>query len=264
MAEIATHRRLPEWEQELRLEGFVVRCYDSVGSTMDLARALALEIPENGMGIVVAQSQHSGRGRQGRQWIPPQSGLYATVVLRSNARLESLSGLSLAVGVLVADVVSELGAVVQIKWPNDLLSVQGDKLGGILVETVGGAESVTALVGIGINLTGEPMEIPGTTSLATLTGQTVSPVEMLHHLAPALARGWQEFRSGGFSCFRDRFMARACFVGEQITLDHGGAQESGTFHGVDHSGALQVMTPAGVVSRASGEVKNVRRVGSKS
>ncbi|NDC38778.1 MAG: hypothetical protein EBZ48_12120, partial [Proteobacteria bacterium] len=68
MTEMAPQSRLTDWERELKLQGFTVRCYERVGSTMDLARSLAADLPEEGMGLVVARSQHAGRGRQGRQW----------------------------------------------------------------------------------------------------------------------------------------------------------------------------------------------------
>jgi len=261
MAEIATHHRLADWERDLKLPGFTVRCYDSVGSTMDLGRSLASELSDGSLGLVLARSQTAGRGRQGRQWIPPQSGLYTTAVLRTEGGLESLSGLSLAVGVVMADVVQSFGAEVLLKWPNDLWSVRSDKMGGILVEASGGMRSATALVGIGLNLAGEPQAVPGTTSLYTLSGQSVTPTQFVNRLAPALADGWREFTARGFTAFHERFLARAALLGQQISLDHGGVQESGVFQGVDVSGALQVLTSAGLVSRASGEVKNVRPVG---
>ncbi|MDZ7824717.1 MAG: biotin--[acetyl-CoA-carboxylase] ligase [Gammaproteobacteria bacterium] len=84
---------------------------------------------------MLAEAQQSGRGRRGRQWSSPvASNLYLTLAEALPGGPESSRGLSLAVGVAVAEGLARVSGVdVDLKWPNDLL-VGGAKLGGILVE----------------------------------------------------------------------------------------------------------------------------------
>ncbi|HNW19526.1 MAG TPA: biotin--[acetyl-CoA-carboxylase] ligase, partial [Sphingorhabdus lacus] len=72
----------------------------------------------------------------------------------------------------------------QIKWPNDVLSADGAKLCGILLERTGDA----VIVGIGINLTSSP-EIPGraTSNLKALGVLPPHPQAVVEILASSMA-----------------------------------------------------------------------------
>ena len=96
--------------------------------------------------------QTAGRGRLDRAWVAPAA------IRRSRSRCccarpvpaRRLGWLPLLAGLAVADAVrAATGLTVGLKWPNDVLA--GDrKLGGILVERVGGTDA--AVVGIGLNV----------------------------------------------------------------------------------------------------------------
>ena len=88
--------------------------------------------------LCTAEIQTAGRGRYGRRWI---SGLGQSLVLsvswRFTTRSSGLSGLSLAVGVALAETLEAGGfRRVMLKWPNDLV-IDDRKLAGILVEVSG-------------------------------------------------------------------------------------------------------------------------------
>lgn len=116
-----------------------------------------------------------------RQWeAPPGTALLVSFVLRPSRIL------SLAAGVAAAEA---CGAVVRLKWPNDLL-LDDRKLGGILVE----ASPSQAVCGIGINLTWAPdgaarLDQPREELLAGL-------IEKIEHWSSAPAetviRRWRE------------------------------------------------------------------------
>lgn len=124
----------------------VVEAWEAITSTNDRAAELARDDAPHGT-VVVADEQTAGRGRRGAAWdSPARSGLWMSVVLRS----DSFGGpLPLVVGVSCMDGIRECApdVAVAIKWPNDLLS-EGRKLGGILCEAVAGA----VVAGIGINV----------------------------------------------------------------------------------------------------------------
>ena len=114
--------------------------------------------------LLVAQEQTQGRGRQGRTW-HAQPGSSLTFSLGLSLAPQDWSGLSLAVGVALADALDPDGdrttgaqaaaPRILLKWPNDLWLRDGQaagggrKLGGVLIETAAGWADVpnTAEVG---------------------------------------------------------------------------------------------------------------------
>ncbi len=98
--------------------------------------------------VCLVELQTAGRGRRGRVWSTPWGqSLMLSLGWRFESGIAVLEGLSLAVGVVVAQVLEQHGVAPKLKWPNDiLLSEQGDgpgdelgKLAGILIEVTGDA-----------------------------------------------------------------------------------------------------------------------------
>jgi BirA family biotin operon repressor/biotin-[acetyl-CoA-carboxylase] ligase len=101
-----------------------------------------------------AESQTNGRGRQGRQWVSPfGSNIYLSLSWVFENGFASLSGLSLAIGVVVVRALTELGIDnIGLKWPNDIYW-QDKKLGGILIEISGESSGeCIAIIGLGLNM----------------------------------------------------------------------------------------------------------------
>ena len=102
----------------------------------------------------VAEYQQAGRGRRGRKWFSPfGSNLYLSMYWRLEQGPAAAIGLSLVIGIVIAEVLQSLGAdKVRVKWPNDLY-LQDRKLSGILVELTGKTGDAAQIVsGAGINL----------------------------------------------------------------------------------------------------------------
>ncbi len=104
---------------------------------------------------VFAEQQTNGRGQHNRHWISEFGKGIALSILSyfphdTNHRL---SGLSLAMGLTVAQTLEEYGLnEIQLKWPNDVVHRE-KKLAGILIETkISKPKLSTIVVGIGLNL----------------------------------------------------------------------------------------------------------------
>lgn len=136
---------------------------ETTTSTNDDARALALEGAPHGA-MVLARAQTAGRGRAGRGFVSPAGGLYVSVVVRPKAPAHAWSPLPLVAGAAMASALRERGFPAELKWPNDVL-LSGRKVGGVLVETRLDADPF-AIVGIGVNLTAPPSDLPHATALA--------------------------------------------------------------------------------------------------
>jgi BirA family biotin operon repressor/biotin-[acetyl-CoA-carboxylase] ligase len=249
-------KRIAAWERRIdadfaRLSPGTLwhtRCFESTSSTMEAARDLAPQVSVDGAGVVLARAQSEGRGRQGRPWVSPADGFFATYVLASAKEAQAAGGFSLAAGVAVRTVLAGLGADVWLKWPNDILSSDGAKIGGILIEIAAEAGKTSLLCGIGINLLDAP-RIPErdapTGSLAAAGGRKISPEELAAPLGAELLGVWRRVLESGFAPIREAWMRGALFLGERLSVDCGGEVVSGTFVEVDSSGRLVLDGPSG-------------------
>lgn len=206
--------------------------------------------------LLVAEQQTAGRGRMGRAW-QSSAGDSLTFSLGLNFSPASWEGLSLAVGVSVAQSLSAAsGEQIQLKWPNDLWW-QGRKLAGILIETAtlpqAKAQERFAVIGIGINVKPRVFDEALTTQPAWLQeiSPASSPKTALQALFLHLLGDLLEFERAGFAAFSSRFAARDGLYGREVALSDGRA---GRAQGVDGSGALLVHTSQGLQRISSLEV----------
>ncbi len=93
-----------------------------------------------------------GRGQHGKSWLTPLGQSIALSLSHSfDFPLHSLSGLNIAVGVAVIQVIKQFSnQLVSLKWPNDIIGESG-KIAGILIEAQGSKRHCKACIGIGIN-----------------------------------------------------------------------------------------------------------------
>ena len=119
-----------------------------------------------------AEQQTHGRGRQERTWFSPYGkNIYCSLLWRFAISQGNLSGLSIAVAVMVVRALKKYGisAGIQVKWPNDIL-FSARKLAGILVERSGSA----VVIGVGVNLNFSQETETTWISLAEITQQPVA------------------------------------------------------------------------------------------
>jgi len=123
----------------------------STGSTMDRARKLA----EQGIaaGIITAERQSAGKGRNGNTWASRQGGLYCTILDRPGTALADYSLPVMLYQIAVARVLGSLcGKPARLRWPNDIY-VDKRKIAGLMTELEGEGDSISWLaVGIGVNV----------------------------------------------------------------------------------------------------------------
>jgi len=137
----------------------------TVTSTNTLAMRLAHERPEEGV-VVLTDSQTAGKGRQGRRWVDlPGCNVLSSILLRPLFPPHLLVMIaSLAVVDAIADI---CGLMATIKWPNDVL-INDRKVAGILIETSHDQfGQLVAILGIGVNVNGRMLDVPGETSLVS-------------------------------------------------------------------------------------------------
>ncbi len=211
--------------QSKRINLSVVDVIDSTNSA--ITQQAGLNAPTGT--CLAAEIQTAGRGRRGRSW---QSGLGASLTFsllwRFDKGAAALGGLSLAVGLAVANALRELGVPAELKWPNDIL-VGDKKLGGILIETQGDMLGPTAaVIGIGLNFRMSDtlrasIDQPVTDIVDALTDNGMQKFIMtrndllgtiLRHMVGIL----DQFAETGFAPMRDSWRALHAFEGRIVDV----------------------------------------------
>lgn len=219
-------------------------------STSSELQRRATELPD--LSIVIAETQSAGRGRRGRSWLsPPGLNLYLSCLKRFDAGFAALSGLSLAVGVILLSALESLGITeAGLKWPNDVLA-RGGKLAGILVELSGEYQGpCAAVIGIGLNLrlTDALREQAGQPScdLSALTdGMPPDRNAVATSLIAALADGLDRFEREGFAGFVEDYARHDLLKGVPLRVQGAQGTLEGIGAGVDERGALLVSNADG-------------------
>lgn len=208
--------------------------------------------------VLVAEYQRAGRGRFDRGWVsPPCAGLTFSVLLRPPRPRARWGWLPLLVGVAVSEAVTEMtGVDTGLKWPNDLLAADGRKLAGVLVQTVEDA----AVVGVGMNVSTEPSELPVETATSLrLAGADVDRAELLAACLLRIAERVDAWTTGGADAVAAAYRQRCVTLGARVRVTPvGAAPFAGTAVDIDPSGQLLVQTAGGVQVVGAGDVEQLR------
>ena len=217
--------------------------------------------PQNAGGVRAwfAEYQTAGRGRRGRSW---QSGfaqnLQCSIAYQFDLPMQALAGLSIAVGVGLADRLTAYGLQdLGLKWPNDLLW-QDKKMAGILLEVQGeSAGPSLAVMGVGLNLhmdkTMDDLIDQPYTSLAQ-TAITVDRNQLAGEVLATLLEVCQHYQTSGLTSFIDRWRDYDRYQGQAVTLTTPQQQWHGRYAGIADDGGLVLQGEEGKRTFYAGEV----------
>lgn len=244
--------------------GLLTRLF--VEETLPSSNAFLRERFDQGAGhgeVCLVEQQSAGRGRRGRTWSTPWGrSLMLSLGWRVESGVAALEGLSLAVGVVLAQVLERHGVAPCLKWPNDVLLCGPDgalgKLAGILVEVTGDtAGPCTVVVGMGINV-GLPsafrkgLDQPAAAihDQAPEVSRNALAVELIEALLPLVAN----FEKEGFAVWQDDWNSRHAYAGQEVDILRGQQREQAVAEGVDAAGNLLVNQQGQQLRLAGGEI----------
>lgn len=208
--------------------------------------------------VCLAESQTAGRGRRGREWVSPfAANIYLSIRWHFSEGVTALEGLSLAVGVAIAQVLQNSGLEqVKLKWPNDVL-FNGAKLGGVLVEVGGDLTGECAVViGIGLNVN-MPEQASGIEQAWTdlrRQGVTTSRNDLSAELINELTQLLATYPSQKFAHYRSQWLSFAAYLNESVTLVSGKQKRVGVFRDVNEHGAFAFEVDGKVEWVSGGEI----------
>jgi BirA family transcriptional regulator, biotin operon repressor / biotin---[acetyl-CoA-carboxylase] ligase len=209
--------------------------------------------------VMLAEAQSAGRGRRGREWYSPFGRSIAlSLGLRLPLPAAALGGLSLAVGLAVADALLTLGVEnLQLKWPNDLLLARR-KLGGILIEFAKSEAAHSELVvGIGLNVTRAPglaARVDQPIAFLEESGALVDRNQVVARVISAIHTYAARYADQGFGPMRPAWERLNVHQGAEVSVTAGDRVLAGIVLGVDDQGALLLETDAGLRVVTGGDV----------
>ena len=147
------------------------------------------------LSVVAAGSQSAGRGQGDHRWhSEPGENLTFSLLLKFPPLREmnvcNVLLLTEMITYALREFLASEGITARIKWPNDIYV--GDlKICGILIENILDGSNVSAsIIGVGLNLnqTDFPSDIPNPTSVSLLTGRRYDPAQTLERLCTFISR----------------------------------------------------------------------------
>jgi BirA family biotin operon repressor/biotin-[acetyl-CoA-carboxylase] ligase len=255
---------------EYRVDGaLMVEHHESLPSTnaraRDLARQGRFGREDASSVVVLADEQTGGRGRLDRDWVSPAGGVWLSVLIRPDLPPARAPLLTLAAAVATARAVDDVAATsgyettIGLKWPNDVLAVDGAgrelKLAGILTEMEGETDAVSwVVVGIGVNANVDAAKLPdGATSLRKLRGD----VDRGRLVATLLWEfdALQSSLDGILAAWRERSLTLA----RRVRVETGEDEIVGEAVGVEPPGTLLVDTGDETTRVHAGDCEHLRQ-----
>ena len=217
---------------------------DTVSSTNEYAmKTLAKSDPPENI-CLYTYNQSAGRGQIGRKWFGDTDKNIACsyVVHPHNLLAKNQFYLNQAFSLAVHDLISSyVDKPVRIKWPNDIY-VEDKKIAGILIQNVLRAESISSSilgVGINVNTTDFPPNIPNPTSLAIVSGKSFELHPLVYKLSDLVEHRLQQLTLNKESLAKayDALLYRKD-VEHSFTIDN--ESQKGIIRGVLPDGKLEL------------------------
>lgn len=232
---------------------------DDIDSTNNYLKKLA-EDGEKENTVVIAKHQSGGKGRMGRSFFSPKSGLYMSILLRPNFSAEKSLFITTATAVAVSDAIDSLSDKnSSIKWVNDVF-IDSKKVCGILTEAsidfeTGGLSY--AVVGLGVNLyhpaDGFPEDIKNIAG--TVFDSEISGDEKAKFAAEIINGFFNIYNNFENRDFMKRYKSKSFILGKKINVIKGDKKTPATAIDIDDEARLLVEYETGErESLFSGEV----------
>lgn len=231
----------------------MIEIISETGSTnADLiARLQRGEAPAEGHWLITRR-QTQGRGRLGRAWNDGAGNFMGSTCIHVAPNDPVAHSLSFVAAIAVYRALSGVmsgSAVLQIKWPNDILAA-GAKISGILLERCG----ASVVLGIGVNLQSAPDLEDRKTAAAADFGPTPELELFARSLQTVFAATLAQWRAQPLQDTLADWLVLAHPVGTPLQIRQDSGITSGQFGGLDGDGALLLVRDGQVSTIHAGDV----------
>ena len=197
---------------------------------------------------VFAHEQLSGRGQRGKTWSSEKNAniMLSVLVNPYPIPLSMQFHLSACISVAAHDLFYKYASdETKIKWPNDLYW-RDKKAGGILIENIVGEQNSGSrkwkwsIVGIGINInqTSFPPDLPNPVSLKQITGRNFDPLVLTKELCQCIDKRFRQLIEGGYKIIYKDYIFHLYKINKPVKLKKGNLVFEATIKGISPAGKL--------------------------
>lgn len=230
-------------------------------NTIDSSNNYAMEQVHAGLAghgqVWFALKQTAGKGQRGKVWkgATAQNILMSAVLETGKLAIDQQFRLSATTALAVRNFFAfHAGVDTSVKWPNDLYW-RDRKAGGILIENIIGPGITAdgqppavggkwkwAVVGIGINInqTVFPDNLPNPISLNHITGRKYEMMELVNELCICLEEQWQLLINGHWQSIYEKYNHHLYKRGQAVRLRKNNVVMPCTIRGVSEEGKLLI------------------------
>jgi len=233
---------------------------DSVNSTNNYAMGQVHAHLASHGAAYFAIDQTAGKGQRNRIWkSAPGLNIALSVVLEPGPLVAHQVFVLSAFTALAAHEFFQkwAGDETRVKWPNDIYW-RDRKAGGILIENLLKGPVLThSVAGIGMNLnqTRFPPDLPNPVSLKQITGSEYNTIEMAQSLCGVLEKWFQLYQTEGKDFIMSRYQEVLYKRGERVRLKKSSRIFEGLIKSVNDDGKLVVLTGELEEEFALGEIE---------
>ena len=230
---------------------------DEVDSTnryaLDLVRT---NRPAQGL-VISAKFQRDGRGQRGKRWeADVDDNALFSIIYYPEVSVDKQFEYNqrVAVGLWMGLKEMLTGKAVTIKWPNDVY-VGKKKIAGILIQNVLTGKRIDHMVvgiGVNVNQTTFPEDLPNPTSLLLQTGDRSKPGRIIERLVTHVDKAFWEMQPEVVKAY---YLQNLYLKSEKTHFSVNGQRFPGEIVGISNQGELMVRHASGVRCYAFGEIE---------
>ncbi|MFY9589908.1 biotin--[acetyl-CoA-carboxylase] ligase [Rickettsia endosymbiont of Halotydeus destructor] len=137
---------------------------------------------------------------------------------------------------------------IKLKWPNDIL-INDKKISGILLESLTVSNNNYLIIGVGINIIDNPVNIDQLTTSFSAENMTIhEPTTLLDIFIVNFEKYYQIWEQKGFTEIRKAWLEKAYKLHESVTINDGNTPVNGIFKGIDELGRIIIQLPSKKIS----------------
>lgn len=218
---------------------------DRVTSTNDVMKDAAEKGAAEGT-VIIANEQIKGKGRLGRSFFSPTSGVYISILLRPRMLAEDSLMITTCAAVAVCEAIEAVcDRKCGIKWVNDIF-IDGLKVCGILTEAsvdfeTGGLQY--AVLGIGINIANPPDRFPDDLKgiAGALFDSMPAHADIKNRICAALLNSFFKYYENlSARDFMAEYKRRSILIGRKINIIRADSKTPAEVIGIDDNARLEV------------------------
>lgn len=237
--------------------------FDSLDSTQNFASSIAKKHGEDGT-VVIAETQVSGKGRQGRSWISPKGGIWLSVILHPRFDVGKVTLVPFAAAIALSSAIKKtLGIQTELKWPNDV-TLSGKKIAGMIIDASIESTSIESLIlGVGINFRVDPKQIEKRIKdgsnfygVATLVDKNnaAKPARLVQVFLEELEKTLALIDAGKTQSILNQWSKRSSTIGRDVSVSNPEGKITGRAVKLDRDGSLVIRQNSQLIKVTTGDV----------